>query len=206
MQRCAWVSHDPIYQQYHDEVWGRPVTDPAELFAKLCLDGQQAGLSWITILRKQANYYQAFANFDATQIARFDEKEINCLLHNPGIIRNRAKIDAVIANARAYLYHFAQKEDFARYLWSFVDYQVQIGDYIKHSDVPTANEQSTAMAKSLKKLGFKFVGPTICYAFMEAVGMLMNHTTDCAMHHSCRTLAPMTETVLKTWQQQQIAQ
>ncbi|MCH4296526.1 DNA-3-methyladenine glycosylase I [Shewanella sp. 3B26] len=177
--RCAWVSDDAQYQQYHDEVWGRPVYDAKELFAKLCLDGQQAGLSWITILRKQASYEAAFADFEPAIIARFDEAKVEELLQNPGIVRNRAKVNSIIRNARAYLDYVDAGNDFSAFLWSFVGGVPKVNRFASISEVPAQTAESEAMSKALKKLGFNFVGPTICYAFMQAVGMVNDHTTDC---------------------------
>ncbi|QUN05928.1 DNA-3-methyladenine glycosylase I [Shewanella yunxiaonensis] len=177
--RCGWVSADPLYQQYHDEVWGRPVYDSQQLFAKLCLDGQQAGLSWITILRKQANYEVLFSNFDPKIVALYDESKVTELLQNPGIIRNRAKVNSIIQNARAYLKFIEQGNDFSKFLWGFVGGKPLINCYTNLSDVPAQTPESEAMSKALKKLGFNFCGPTICYAFMQAVGMVNDHLVDC---------------------------
>ncbi|QYK05307.1 DNA-3-methyladenine glycosylase I [Shewanella zhangzhouensis] len=177
--RCAWVGNDSLYQQYHDEVWGRPVYDARELFAKLCLDGQQAGLSWITILKKQANYEAAFANFEPAIIANFDEAKVEELMQNPGIVRNRAKVNSIIRNARAYLNYVEAGNDFAAFLWSFVGDKPIVNHFGAISEVPAQTPESEAMSKALKKLGFNFVGPTICYAFMQAVGMVNDHTVDC---------------------------
>ncbi|MBT1446257.1 DNA-3-methyladenine glycosylase I [Shewanella sp. JM162201] len=177
--RCAWVSDDQQYRDYHDRVWGRPVYDAKELFAKLCLDGQQAGLSWITILRKQANYEAAFANFEPEIIAGFDEAKVEELLQNPGIVRNRAKVKSIIGNARAYLKFEAEGRDFSEFLWGFVGGKPKVNHFRSISEVPAQTPESEAMSKALKKLGFNFVGPTICYAFMQAVGMVNDHTIDC---------------------------
>ncbi|MCT7942822.1 MULTISPECIES: DNA-3-methyladenine glycosylase I [Shewanella] len=177
--RCGWVSDDPIYQRYHDEVWGRPVYDSQELFAKLCLDGQQAGLSWITILKKQHNYEDLFANFDPSIIATYDEAKVEALMLEPGIVRNRLKINSIIRNAKAYLAFVEQGNDFSSFLWEFVNGQPQINHFQTAADLPAQTPESEAMSKALKKLGFNFVGPTICYAFMQAVGMVNDHTKDC---------------------------
>ncbi|QIR13076.1 DNA-3-methyladenine glycosylase I [Shewanella aestuarii] len=179
INRCDWVSDDPLYQQYHDEVWGRPVYDSQQLFAKLCLDGQQAGLSWITILKKQHNYEDLFANFDPKVIAQFDQDKVEQLMLNPGIVRNRLKINSIIRNAKAYLSFTEQGNDFSSFLWSFVNGQPKVNHYQTAADLPAQTAESEAMSKALKKLGFNFVGPTICYAFMQAVGMVNDHTTDC---------------------------
>ncbi|UCX03060.1 DNA-3-methyladenine glycosylase I [Shewanella glacialimarina] len=179
VNRCGWVSEDPMYQHYHDEVWGRPVYDSIELFAKLCLDGQQAGLSWITILKKQANYEACFAHFEPSIIASFDQDKVEELLLNPGIVRNRLKVNSIIRNAKAYLAFVDQGNDFSEFLWGFVNGKPQVNYPATLKDVPVQTPASEAMSKALKKMGFNFVGPTICYAFMQAVGMVDDHTTDC---------------------------
>lgn len=177
-KRCAWVSDDPIYRDYHDEEWGRPIYDDQLLFEFLNLEGMQAGLSWITILKKRDNYRELFDNFDAKKIIRYDQKRVDRLLKNPGIIRNKLKVNAIINNSKVYLEHF-EEGGFSAYLWSFVDGKPIKNNWKSLDDVPVSTEQSDAMAKSLKKLGFKFVGTTICYAFMQAVGMVDDHTSDC---------------------------
>ena len=182
--RCGWVSDDPLYQEYHDKVWGRPVYDPLELFAKLCLDGQQAGLSWVTILKKQQNYYDAFANFDPITIAEFDEVKIESLMQNTGIVRNRLKIQSIIRNAKGYLKYTEQGGDFSELLWSFIGGQPIVNQFETLADIPTQTPESEAMSKVLKKLGFNFVGPTICYAFMQAVGMVDDHLLSCHCRNS----------------------
>ncbi|WP_166422457.1 DNA-3-methyladenine glycosylase I [Paraglaciecola sp. 20A4] len=177
--RCAWVSQDLIYQDYHDNVWGRPVKDKYELFAKLCLDGQQAGLSWLTILKKQHNYYQAFHNFDPLLISVMTEDDVERLMQNKGIVRNRLKINAIIKNARGFLEIEREGISFADYIWSFVKDEPIINTWIDKNEVPNTTNESDAMSKALKKRGFSFVGSTICYAFMQAVGLVNDHTTDC---------------------------
>ncbi|WP_428636633.1 DNA-3-methyladenine glycosylase I [Shewanella sp.] len=179
VKRCGWVSEDPLYQAYHDKVWGRPVYDSKELFAKLCLDGQQAGLSWITILKKQQNYEAVFADFDPYVIAQFDEAKVEELLQNPGIIRNRLKVNSIIKNAKGYIAFVEQGNDFSEFLWSFVGGQPKLNHFQRLEQLPAQTPESEAMSKALKKLGFNFVGPTICYAFMQAVGMVNDHTADC---------------------------
>ncbi len=178
-KRCGWVGDDLIYRDYHDNVWGRPVYDSQELFAKLCLDGQQAGLSWITILKKQQNYEAAFANFDPAIIATFDDEKVEALLQDKGIVRNRLKVNSIIKNARSYMAYTEQGNDFSEFLWSFVGGKTVVNRFISMSEVPVQTPESEAMSKALKKLGFNFVGPTICYAFMQAVGIVNDHTTDC---------------------------
>ena len=182
VNRCGWVSEDPLYQDYHDKVWGRPEYDAKQLFAKLCLDGQQAGLSWITILKKQQNYEQLFAGFEPSLIAEFDQDRVEALMLDPGIVRNRLKINSIIKNAKAYLAFVEQGNDFSVFLWSFVGGTPKVNLFSSLSQVPAQTPESEAMSKALKKLGFNFVGPTICYAFMQAVGMVNDHTTDCHCH------------------------
>lgn len=189
LRRCNWVGDDPIYQDYHDNVWGRPVIDSKTLFEKLCLDGQQAGLSWITILKKQANYESAFHQFDPYKIAQMTEGDIEEQMQNKGIIRNRLKIIAIIKNAKAYITMAENGEDFSDFIWSFVDHKVVANEWGSHEEVPTSTTQSDAMAKALKKRGFSFVGTTICYAFMQAVGLVNDHTTDCQCYAICSGLS-----------------
>ena len=182
---CPWPGEDPLYQNYHDTVWGVPEYSSQQLFAKLCLDGQQAGLSWITILRKQSNYEQAFANFEPSILASWSEPEIESLLLNRGIVRSRAKISSIITNAKAYQTIEKGNGEFSDWLWSFVGGVQGVHHFHSMSDVPSQTPESEAMAKALKKAGFKFVGPTICYAFMQAVGMVNDHLTSCPRYESC---------------------
>ncbi len=177
--RCAWCSDDPLYQAYHDTEWGVPVHDDPTLFEFLTLEGAQAGLSWLTILRKRENYRRAFDNFDIERIARYGERETQRLLADVGIVRNRLKIAATIGNARATLAVQAQYGSLDSFLWDFVDGKPIINHWRSLSEVPVSTPQSDAMSKALKRLGFKFVGSTICYAFMQAVGMVNDHTVDC---------------------------
>jgi DNA-3-methyladenine glycosylase I len=188
MNRCAWCGEDSQYQHYHDTVWGRPERHSRELFKKLCLDGQQAGLSWITILRKQAAYEDAFFDFDPYRMSLMTESDIEQQMQNTGIVRNRLKIESLIRNARAYV-AYEQQGDFAAFLWSFVDGKPMINQRRQMSDIPTQTAESLAMSKALKKLGFNFVGPTICYAFMQACGLVMDHLVDCCVFDECRVLA-----------------
>ncbi|QDF65492.1 DNA-3-methyladenine glycosylase I [Shewanella sp. SNU WT4] len=177
---CPWVTNDPLYQQYHNKVWGRPVYDDRELFAKLCLDGQQAGLSWLTILKRQANYEELFFDFNPQEIALMTQDDVERLLLDTRIIRNRAKINSIIGNAKAYLaYSQNGANSFSQLLWSFVGGQPVINHFNVMAEVPAQTPESQAMSKALKKLGFNFVGPTICYAFMQAVGMVNDHLTSC---------------------------
>jgi len=178
IQRCSWCGNDPTYVHYHDTVWGRPVADSRELFEKLCLDGQQAGLSWITILRKQASYQAAYADFDPDALLKLPASYQQELLQNSGIIRNKLKIESIFRNARAYVALRDQGINFSQFLWQFSDYQPRIFAR-QGGDVPTSDAVSDAMAKALKKAGFNFVGTTICYAFMQAVGMVNDHYVHC---------------------------
>ena len=187
--RCPWVTQDPQYIAYHDTQWGRPVTDSRELFEKLCLDGQQAGLSWLTILKRSDGYRRAFANFDPQQIACFGAEDVERLRQDSGIIRNRLKIESIIRNARAYLAMEAEGIDFATFLWSFVGGKVQINHWQSVSEAPTSSPESDAMSRALKQRGFNFVGTTICYAFMQAVGMINDHESGCPCHAQCVALA-----------------
>ncbi len=183
--RCPWCGTDPLYQAYHDEVWGRPVTDEQTLFEKLCLDGQQAGLSWITILRKQKTYEEAYDQFDAERIVRYDETDIERLLQNPGIIRNRLKVQSIIKNARGFLAFRDAGESFSDFLWQFVDGEVVQNRWRSMAEVPVTTPEAEAMSKALKKRGFTFVGPTICYAFMQAVGLVNDHLITCPQWQTC---------------------
>lgn len=179
-KRCAWVTTDPIYIEYHDREWGRPIYDEALLFEFLILEGMQAGLSWLTILKRRDSYRKAFDNFDAEKIAKYNFKKVEKLLQDPGIIRNKLKVASVITNAQAFL-KFKQEEEgsFADYLWSYVE-GVPIQNHRKNTkDIPATTAISDRLSKDLKKRGFKFVGSTICYAFMQAVGMVNDHTREC---------------------------
>lgn len=188
-QRCAWVnSPDPIYAAYHDTEWGVPEYDARALWEKLMLDGFQAGLAWITILRKRETMRAAFHGFDPDRIAAYTDTDRERLLADPGIIRSKSKIEAAIGNARAYIDMRENGEDFADYLWSFVDGQPIQNRYATLKDVPTKTALSETISKDLKKRGFKFVGPTIVYAFMEAVGMVNDHEVTCPRHAAVKDL------------------
>lgn len=178
-KRCSWTGADPLYIEYHDNEWGVPEHNDRKLFEMLILEGAQAGLSWITILRKRENYRKAFDNFDAQKIARYDANKIRELLDNEGIVRNKLKINAAIENARAFL--AVQKEfgSFDAYIWQFVDARPIQNSRRDLQEVPAKTAESEAMSKDLLKRGFRFVGPTICYAFMQAVGMVNDHVVDC---------------------------
>ena len=179
LKRCAWCGSDPLYIKYHDDEWGIPVTDDQKLFEMLILEGAQAGLSWITILRKRENYRKAFSNFDPVKISKYDQKKLESLLADPGIVRNRLKIASVVINAKAYLKVKSEYGSFAKYIWSFVDNKPLINHFKTLKELPAKTEISDAMSKDLKKRGFKFVGSTICYAFMQAVGIVNDHTEEC---------------------------
>lgn len=177
--RCAWVTQDPLYIRYHDEEWGQPCYDDHKLFEMLILEGMQAGLSWITVLRKRENFWEAFDNFDAPKIAQYDEAKIEQLMANPGIIRNRLKIQSTIQNAKQFLAVQAEYGSFSPFIWQFVEGQPKLNHWRHISEVPAATPESDMMSKVLRKRGFKFVGSTICYAFMQATGMVNDHTADC---------------------------
>ncbi|GAA5193894.1 DNA-3-methyladenine glycosylase I [Ferrimonas gelatinilytica] len=185
-QRCGWCGTDPQYVAYHDNEWGRPVWDSRALFEKLCLDGQQAGLSWLIILRKTENYRAAFDGFEPARIAHYDEAKIEALLQNPGIVRNRLKVNSIVKNARAYLAMEAEGIDFAQFLWEFVGGRSKVNGWTEISQLPATSPESDAMSKALKKRGFNFVGSTICYAFMQAVGMVNDHLLQCPQHQACQ--------------------
>jgi len=185
--RCAWSGNDPLYQQYHDTEWGIPVHDDRHLFEMLNLEGAQAGLSWITILRKRENYRVAFDHFDAAKIARYDEVKIAELLANPGIVRNKLKVAGVVKNAKAFLTLQQEFGTFDAYIWRFVGGQPILNHRLSLRDIPAQTAEAEAMSKELKKRGFTFVGPTICYAFMQAVGMVNDHTVDCFCHPDNRS-------------------
>lgn len=177
--RCGWATNDPDYARYHDEEWGRPQHDDRMLFEMLILEGAQAGLSWITILRKRESYRKAFAGFDAKKVARFDAKKQAALMQDPGIVRNRLKIAAAVTNARAFLEVQAEHGSFDRYVWSFVGGRPIVSRRRTLKDVPPRTAESDAMSKDLKKRGFRFVGSTICYAFMQACGLVDDHVDGC---------------------------
>jgi DNA-3-methyladenine glycosylase I len=180
--RCTWCLSEDIYVRYHDEVWGVPEHDDQRLFAKLILDGAQAGLSWITILKKQENYHRAFDNFDPEKMARYNEKKIATLLNDPGIVRNRLKVNSAVTNARAFLKLNEELGSFDQFLWQFTNGKTKRNAWKSLKQIPARTPESDAMSKALLGRGFKFVGSTICYAFMQAVGMVNDHTTDCFRH------------------------
>ncbi len=187
--RCAWCGTDPLYVQYHDTEWGVPLYDDRRLFEFVILDGAQAGLSWLTILRKRENYRRAFDGFDAEKMARYGEGKIRRLLADPGIVRNRLKVASAVDNARAYLRLREEEGPFTEYLWSFVGGQPRQNRWRTLSEIPAKTPESEAMSKDLVKRGFRFVGPTICYAFMQAAGMVNDHLVNCFRYEECRALA-----------------
>ena len=186
--RCPWPGQDPFYIAYHDTEWGVPEYDDRALFEKLILDGFQAGLSWITILRKRDNFRAAFDDFRPEKIARYSEKKVHALMNDAGIVRNRAKIDGAILSARAYLKIMEDGPGFARYLWDFVDGKPIVNRFAGHGSVPASTPLSATISKDLQARGFKFVGPTIVYAFMEATGMVNDHLVTCFCHDACAGL------------------
>ena len=178
-KRCAWVSDDELYIQYHDQEWGVPQYDDRKLFELLILEGAQAGLSWYIILKKRENYRQAFDKFDVKKIAEYDNNKIQELLNNPGIVRNKLKIESTVRNAKIYLDIQKEYGSFSQYLWSFVDGKPIVNSFNELKELPAKTELSDKISKELKKRGFNFIGSTICYAYMQAVGMVNDHTVDC---------------------------
>ncbi len=189
MERCGWSTTDPLYVAYHDEEWGVPVFDDLKLFEFLILEGAQAGLSWLTILKKRPAYREAFAGFDPERVAAFDEARIAALTANPGIVRNRRKIEGAVQNARAFLEVQEQFGSFADYVWRFVGGVPRQNAWRRLEDVPARTPESEAMSRDLVRRGFRFAGPTICYAFMQAVGMVNDHLVTCFRHREVAELA-----------------
>lgn len=185
--RCPWAGTDPLYISYHDREWGVPVYNDRKLFESLILDGAQAGLSWITILKRRNHYRKAFAGFDPKKIARFKAADIRRLMKNPGIIRNRLKIESAVSNAKAFLKVQDETGSFSDYLWSFIGGTPVKNKRLTLKDLPAKTPVSDAMSKDLKKRGFSFVGSTICYAFMQAVGMVNDHLVACFRYHEVQT-------------------
>lgn len=183
--RCPWAATDPLYRDYHDREWGVPLYDNQTLFEFLILEGAQAGLAWITVLRKRPAYRQAFDQFDPYKIAGYSAARKTKLLQNPGLIRNRLKIDSAVRNAQAYVAMAQSGEDFSEFLWGFVNGRAKINHWRSLAEVPASTAESEAMSRALKKRGFSFVGPTICYAFMQATGMVNDHLVDCYRHRQC---------------------
>ncbi len=185
--RCAWANGGPLEIEYHDTEWGVPSRDDRHLFEMLILEGAQAGLSWSTILRKRENYRKAFAGFDPVKVARFDARKRAALMRDPGIVRNRLKIEATVANARQVLAVQEEHGSLAAYLWQFVDDRPVVNAWTALGQVPAETAASRAMSKALIKRGFRFVGPTICYAFMQATGMVNDHVTTCFRYSKRRS-------------------
>jgi len=184
--RCEWVTDDPLYLEYHDWEWGVPVHEDRKLFEFLILEGAQAGLSWLTILKKRDNYRKAFDYFDARKIARYNDKKVKLLLSNSGIVRNRLKISATIQNAKSFLAIQKEFGSFDAYAWQFVDGKPKKNTWKSLKQIPPRTPESDAMSKDLLKRGFKFVGSTICYAFMQATGIVNDHTVDCFRYDGIR--------------------
>ena len=180
--RCAWAGDLPIYQTYHDNEWGVPVRDDKILFEFILLEGAQAGLSWITVLKKRENYRRAFHGFDVKKIAAFDERKIAALLEDPGIIRNRLKVHAAVSNAKRFMEIQAEFGSFAAYVWEFVGGEPIVNSWVSMDEVPATTAESDALSKDLVKRGFKFMGSTICYAHMQATGLVNDHITSCFRH------------------------
>lgn len=185
-KRCAWSDGSDIYREYHDKEWGVPCHDDRLLFEHLILDGAQAGLSWITILKKREGYRKAFNNFNAETMVSYSDEKIAELLQNPNIVRNKLKINAAINNAQCYLDIKEQYESFDSYIWQFTDGKTKQNAWKHVSEIPANTEESDSMSKDLKKRGFKFVGTTICYAFMQAAGMVNDHVIDCFRYESLK--------------------
>lgn len=182
ISRCGWCGQDPLYVAYHDQEWGVPVHDDRKLFEFVVLEGAQAGLSWITILKRRDTYRQAFAEFDPEKVARFGEKDVARLLLDPGIIRNRQKVASAIANARAFLEIQEERGSFDRYIWDFVDGRPIVNRFRSLGEVPARTPLAEKISQDLRKRGFSFVGPTIVYAHMQATGMVNDHLVDCFRH------------------------
>ena len=179
VRRCNWSVSDPIYIKYHDKEWGVPVHNERKLFEMIVLDGAQAGLSWLTILKKRENYRKAFDNFDPKKVAKYDKRKITQLLKNDGIVRNKLKIESAVTNAKAFLKVKKEFGTFDKYIWQFIGGKTKVNSWKELKEIPATSKESDAMSKDLKARGFKFVGSTICYAFMQAAGMVNDHTVDC---------------------------
>ncbi|MDR1744960.1 MAG: DNA-3-methyladenine glycosylase I [Planctomycetota bacterium] len=189
LSRCPWCGDDPLYVAYHDTEWGVPVRDDPKLFEFLLLEGAQAGLSWITILRKRENYRRAFAGFDAAKVAKFGEKDVARLLADEGIVRNKLKIAAAVTNARLFLEIASKHGSFAKFIWDFVDGAPIVNTFASLAEIPASTPASDAISKELKRIGFKFVGSTIIYAHMQATGMVNDHLESCFRHAECRAMS-----------------
>lgn len=189
LQRCAWATGSELEKAYHDSEWGVPVHDDCRLFELITLEGAQAGLSWATILKKRDSYRELFDGFDVNQIARYNKRKLESLLNNPGIVRNRLKIESTISNARAFIAIQDEFASFDDYIWRFTDGKPLTNHWRKLEDIPASTETSEAMSRELKKRGFGFVGSTICYAFMQATGMVNDHTVNCFRHRECAAIS-----------------
>jgi DNA-3-methyladenine glycosylase I len=179
IKRCNWSVNDPLYIKYHDKEWGVPIHNDRKLFEMIILDGAQAGLSWLTILKKRENYRKAFDNFDPKKVALYDRRKVAQLLKNDGIVRNKLKIESAITNAQAFLKVKDEFGTFDKYIWKFVNAKTKLNSWKTLKEIPAFTKESDAMSKDLKMRGFKFVGSTICYAFMQAAGLVNDHTIDC---------------------------
>ena len=190
INRCGWSISDPLMIDYHDKEWGVPVHDDRKHFEMIVLDGAQAGLSWQTVLRKRESYREAFDNFDPKKVARYNEKKIRELLNNPGIIRNRLKVNSAVVNAKAFLEVTDEFGSFDKYIWQFVGHRTIHNEWKSLKELPAKTSVSDAMSKDLKKRGFNFVGSTICYAYMQAAGMVNDHTTECFRYKELKRMSP----------------
>ncbi len=190
INRCGWSISDPLMIDYHDNEWGVPVHDDRKHFEMIVLDGAQAGLSWQTVLRKRESYREAFDGFDPTKVAGYDERKIETLLNNPGIIRNRLKVNSAVVNAKAFLEVTEEFGSFDKYIWQFVGRRTIHNEWKSLKELPAKTSVSDAMSKDLKKRGFNFVGSTICYAYMQAAGMVNDHTTECFRYKELRRMSP----------------
>ncbi|MGZ3410682.1 MAG: DNA-3-methyladenine glycosylase I [Xanthobacteraceae bacterium] len=190
LKRCAWPKDDPLYVAYHDEEWGVPEFDDRALYEKLMLDGFQAGLSWITILRKRENFRRAFDGFEPEIIAKYGKRKVNSLMNDAGIVRNRAKIEGAIGSAKGWIEIMEKGPGFSNLLWVFLDGRPKVNHFKRSSQIPAETPLSRAMSKELASRGFKFVGPTIVYAFMQAVGMVNDHLVTCHRHEACAAIRP----------------
>ena len=183
--RCIWPGDDPLYQQYHDKEWGVPCRDDKKLFEFVLLEGAQAGLSWITILRKREAYRKAFADFDVETVAAFADQDVERCVQDAGIVRNRLKINSAVSNAKLFIDIQKEFGSFSDYFWGYVDHQPIVNRWARHGDIPATTALSDLIAKDMKRRGFKFFGSTICYAYMQAMGVVNDHTTDCYRHSGC---------------------
>lgn len=183
VKRCSWLNQDPIYIKYHDEEWGKPEYNNIRLFEMICLEGQQAGLSWITVLKKRANYRRLFYDFDPHKIAKLTDSDQQVLVKSVDIIRHKGKINAIINNANAYIEMEKQGEIFSKFVWEFVNDKPIVNSWSKIEEIPTQTQISGKLSKALKDKGFKFVGPTICYSFMQACGLINDHLKDCICYN-----------------------